>query len=347
MNNPTFSRLSTYFWRYRWVFVACIVSMAISATTEPLFARLMKPLVDINFGERSQDELILVPIAIVGLVLLRSVSSYAYEYTSTWLAGRLVQDLRSEMFDHLLVLPNQFFDQNSSGSVVSKFIYYVSIVKDAGFNVITVSIKDSFTMICLLGLLIYYDWRLTIVCVLAIPFIAFSIRAARKRLRGLSSLGQDSMAEVAKILNEATQNQRIIKIFGGAEYEKQRFSERINVLRQWQVKQSSASAVNSGVVQMTIAIVLAIIVYYASFRAASGEMTAGDFVSYMTAMLMLFGPIKRLTGVNASLQKGLVAAESVFRFLDEPSEINAGQNRLTQAPSGAISFEQAHFRYPQ
>jgi subfamily B ATP-binding cassette protein MsbA len=346
-NTPgaVYRRLAGYLWRYRWVFVASLVSMSFAALTEPAFAWLMKPLVDVNFGQRDPAQMMFVPIAIVGIVAVRSISGFANEYSTAWLAARLVQDLRNDMFDRLLRLPSSYFDRIPSGTVVSRFLYDVALVTEAGFNVITVSVKESLTVAFLLGLLTYYDWRLTLVCLGTVPPLLLSIRTVAKRLRNLSRTGQEAMGDVAKILNEATMNQRVVKIFGGAPYEKERFADRINTLRQIVVKQAAASAANSGVVQVVIALALAAIIYYASFRATAGSMTAGVFVSYMTAMLMLFAPIKRLTSINTSMQKGLVAAESVFRFIDEPVETDAGTSRFATAPRGEIRFEDVHFRY--
>ncbi len=346
-NVRIYRRLFGYLLPYRWVFLGALLFMAMSAVTEPLFASLMKPLVDVNFGGQQSAPHYLVPLLLVGLMLLRGVGGFLNEYSTTWLAGKLVQDLRNEMFAHLLRLPSSYFDRNATGTVVSRFIYDVSMVTEAGFNIITISIKDSLAVVFLLGLLVYYDWQLTLVCIGIIPPLLLSIRVASRRLRLLSQQGQEAMGQVAQIISESSGNQRIVKIFGGTAYEQGLFAERCNHLRQILVKQTAASSANSGLVQVLIAVALAIIIYFASFRAAQGYMTAGTFVSYMTAMLMLFAPVKRLTGVNTSLQKGLVAADSVFRFLDEIAESDHGQQRFTAPPVGELRFEQVHFRYAQ
>ncbi|MFA7267862.1 MAG: lipid A export permease/ATP-binding protein MsbA [Sterolibacterium sp.] len=342
-----YRRLFGYLLPYRWTFLGSLLFMAMTSVTEPLFAGLMKPLIDINFGGNDATPRHLVPLALVGLMLMRGVGGFLNEYSTTWLAGRLVQDLRNEMFDHLVRLPSSYFDRNPTGAVVSRFIYDVTMVTEAGFNIITISIKDSLTVLFLLGLLIYYDWQLTLVCLGVIPPLLLSIRAASRRLRRLSQQGQVAMGQVAQIINETSANQRIVKIFGGSACERAHFAERCNHLRQILVKQTAASAANSGLVQVLIAIALAVIIYFASFRAAQGNMTAGMFVSYMTAMLMLFAPVKRLTGVNTSLQKGLVAAESVFRFLDEATEADGGRHRFGTPPAGDLRFERVRFRYAQ
>jgi subfamily B ATP-binding cassette protein MsbA len=340
-----YPRLTVYLWRYRWVFAASLVSMSFAAITEPAFAWLMKPLVDVNFGHQDPERMMFVPVAIIVIVAVRSISGFANEYSTAWLAAKLVQDLRNDMFERLLRLPSAYFDRVPSGTVISRFLYDVTLVTEAGFNIVTVSVKESLTVVFLLGLLTYYDWRLTLVCLGTVPPLLLSIRSVAKRLRKLSHASQEAMGDVAKILNEATLNQRVVKIFGGAPYEKERFATRINTLRQILVKQAAASAANSGIVQVVIALALAAIIYYASFRASAGTMTAGDFVSYMTAMLMLFAPIKRLTSINTSLQKGLVAADSVFRFIDEPIEADGGSRSLPAATKGEIRFEDVHFRY--
>lgn len=339
-------RLLGYLWPYWRVFAVSLLGMVVAAATEPAFARLMKPLVDGNFARQGQSDLWHVPLWIVTVFVVRGLTSYVNEYSMAWLAGKLVQDLREAMFRQLLCLPVSFYDQSPTGVLLSKVAYDVNQVTQAGANIITVTVKDSLTVLGLLGLLLYTDWQLTLVCIAILPLVGLLIRWASRRLRGLSRDGQQAMGELTQILEEAISCQRVVKIYGGQTQEQTRFAQATNRLRQLNVKQTAASSGNSAVVQLLIACALAIIVYFASQRAANGQLTAGDFMSFMTAMLMLFAPIKRLTSVNESLQKGLAAAESVFSLLDEVPEHDLGQMTLPRAV-GDLRFEQVSFHYPQ
>jgi len=341
-----FRRLLKYVLAYPGVFCVALASMIISAATDPIFASLMKPLVDVNFVSRDKQEILRVPLLIVALVGVRGIASFVNEYSMAWLSSRVVFDLRNLMFDRLLTLPTSYYDQHPAGKLMSRILYDVAQVTQAGANLVTVLVKDSLTIIGLLGYLIYMDWRLTIVCVFALPVVAISIRVAGRRLRGLSRQSQEAMGDVTQVIEESIHCQRVIKVFGGQSQEADKFQERNNALRLFNVKQTSASSANSALIQWIVSLALAAIIYMASLRSMNGGLTAGEFVAYMAAMLMLFGPIKRLTSVNVAMQKGLAAAESVFALLDEPAEVNEGRTPIKRA-KGELVFEGATFRYPR
>lgn len=337
-------RLLRYARPYLKVFAISLLAMIIAAGTEPAFARLMKPLVDGNFSKSSDTNLMLVPAMIVGLFLLRAVASFINDYASSWLSSRIVLDLRMEMFDRLLSLPVRYFDDQPSGTLLSKIAFDVSNVTQAGLNIITVVVKDGVTIISLMALLLYTDWQLTLICFTAIPAAAVSIRYTGKRLRGLSRNQQQAMAETTQVLEEAINGQRIVKIFGGQVYESKRFHTLANQLRLNGVKQVASSSINTGLTQLMVSIALAVVIYFASMRAASGAFTAGDFVSFITAMTMMFGPLKRITSVNDSLQRGLAAAESVFALLDQLPEKDAGTRQISRA-KGQLELRDVQLYY--
>ncbi len=337
-------RLLRYARPYLKIFAISLLGMIVAAATEPAFARLMKPLVDGNFTKTSGTNLMLVPAMIVGLFLLRAVASFVNDYASSWLSSRIVMDLRTAMFDRLLSLPVRYFDDQPSGTLLSRIAFDVSNVTQAGLNIITVVVKDGFTIVSLMALLLYTDWQLTLICFTAIPAAAFSIRYTGKRLRGLSRGQQQAMAETTQVLEEAINGQRIVKIFGGQEYENRRFAALANLLRRNSVKQVASSSINTGLTQLMVSVALAVVIYFASVRAASGVFTAGDFVSFITAMTMMFGPLKRITSVNDSLQRGLAAAESVFTLLDQQPETDNGDKQISRA-QGKIELRAVQLYY--
>ena len=327
------------------VFLLSIMTMTIAAATEPLFARLMKPLIDGGFVDRDPAAIIWTPLAIVGLFLLRGVASFINEYASSWLSGKLVQQLREEMFDRMLRLPVNYYDQHPSGRILSRIAFDVSQVSEAGFNVITVTVKDGVTVVGLLALLLYTDWKLTLICLAVMPVVAWCVRFVSRRLRGLSRKNQHDMAQLTQVLNESIDCQRIVKIYGGQGYEAGRFATSAAAIRHNLIKERSTSAASTGVTQLIIACSLAVILYYAGVQAQAGHFSAGDFMSFLTAMLMLFAPIKRITSISQTIQKGLAAAESVFAFLDETKEDDNGKRQLGR-PQGALVFERVSFGYP-
>lgn len=340
-----YRRLLGYLKDYWKIFLLSLVAMSVAASTEPLFARLMKPLIDGGFVERDPQAMLWTPLAIVGLFLLRGVASYINDTTTTYLAGHLVMRLRAEMFSKLMSLPVSFYDDNASGRVISRVTNDVNQVTDAGFNVITVVVKDGVTIFGLLILLLWTDWQLTLICLVMIPVVAVSLRLVSKRLRQLTRQNQRQIGEMTQVLGEVVDCQRVVKVYGGQAHETQRFMRAAEGLRQNQIKQTSIGSMNTGITQLVVSIALAVIIYFASVRAQSGNFTAGDFMSFLAAMIMLFAPIKRITGVNQSLQRGLAAAESVFHFLDIEPEPDTGQTQLERA-RGEIQFAEVSFAYP-
>ncbi|CUA81838.1 lipid A export permease/ATP-binding protein MsbA [Gulbenkiania indica] len=340
-----YRRLLRYLRPYWKVFLVSLVSMSIAAATEPAFARLMKPLIDGGFVNKDTSAIVWTPLAIVGLFLVRGITSFINEYTSSWLTGHLVQTLREEMFAKLVRLPVHYYDDNASGRLLSRIAFDVNLVTEAGFNVITVTVKDGITALGLLGLLLYTDWQLTMICLAVLPIVSLCVRSVSRRLRGLSRQNQQNIAQMTQILGETIDCQRVVKVYGGERYESGRFGRAAEAIRHNAVKQSAASSANTGLTQLIIACALALILYFAAMRAHAGAFTAGDFMSFLTAMLMLFAPVKRITSISQSLQKGLAAAESVFSFLDEPGETDEGQHRLT-SPQGHLVFRKVSFAYP-
>ncbi|MCP9757721.1 lipid A export permease/ATP-binding protein MsbA [Aquitalea sp. S1-19] len=340
-----YKRVLHYLKPYWKVFALSILTMVVAAATEPLFASLMKPLIDGGFVDRDPAAIIWTPLAIVGLFALRGATSFINEYASSWLSGHLVQSLREEMFSRMVRLPVNYYDDHPSGRILSRIAFDVTQVSEAGFNVITVTVKDGVTVIGLLGLLLYTDWKLTLICLAVMPAVTLCVRFVSRRLRGLSRKNQQDMAQLTQVLGESIDCQRVVKVYGGEAYEAERFGRAAEAIRHNQVKERATSAASTGVTQLIIACALAVILYYAGVQAQAGNFSAGDFMSFLTAMLMLFAPIKRITSISQSIQRGLAAAESVFGFLDEHGEPDHGTRHL-RAPQGALSFRQLSFCYP-
>lgn len=340
-----YRRLLRYIQRYWKVLSLSLVSMCIAALTEAAFARLLKPLIDGGFVDKDPATIRWVPLAIIGVFLLRGVTSFINEYTASWLTGRLVQTLREEMFVKLLRLPVSFYDREQSGRLISRIASDVNQVTEAGFNVITVAVKDGVTTLGLLALLLYTDWQLTLICFVVMPAVTACMHFVGKRLRGLARENQLRMGQMVQVVSEAIDGRKVVKIYGGEQYEAQRFHEAADALRRNQVKQSAASSANTGVTQLMIACALAAILYFAALRAQHGGFSAGDFMSFLTAMMLLFAPIKRITGISQALQRGLAAAETIFQFLDEPEEKQAGLP-LAGKTRGQLELQQLSFSYP-
>lgn len=330
-------------WPY---FAAAIAAMLVVAATGPAFAYLIKPIINEGFVAKNMAAMRWIPLAIVGLFILRGVANYINEYTTSYLSASMVQQIRSELFAKLLVLPVAYFNDNSRGRIMSRITNDANNITSAGFNVITVLAKDGVTVLGLLGLLFYLDWQLTLITFATLPVIGWCVRQISRRLRRLAHQNQTVMGEIIQVLSESVDGARVVRVYGGQEHEQARLDTQALNLRRNIVKQASANAISSAITQLLIAGSLSAILYFAARRAAQADFTAGDFMSFLSAMLMMFDPIKRMTGVMSALQSGLAAAHSVFDFLDQPEEPNQGTQTL-RAQTGDIEFDNVVFRYPE
>ena len=322
-----------------------IVGMVVTALTEPVVPALLKPLLDGSFVHKEGGLLAWLPALIVGMFLVRGIASYASDYAIGWVANKVVMDLRNAMFGKLVRLPTYYYDTHTSGSLVSKFTFDVLQLTGAATSVVSVLFRDSLTIVALLGYLLFLNWKLTLVAMLAGPPAAAITRVFSVRLRTMSRAEQAAMGDLNHALEESIGCHRVVKVFGGQEYEAKRFDFGANKVRRFNMKMTSAAAANVPLVQIVVSIALALIIYIAVREATAGEMTVGDFVSFLTALLLIFQPLKRLTGVNQSLQRGLAAAENVFRLIDEKSESDSGTRDIPRA-KGEIEFRQVEFTYP-
>lgn len=339
-------RLLEYLAPYWKAFLVSVLAMAVAAATEPALPALLQPMLDGTFVKRDPAWLELMPFLIVGLFVIRGIATYVATYASNWVGNKVVLDLRAAMFQKLVALPAGYFGDQSSGVLISRVTFDAAQVTQAASGVVTVLFKDCLTILGLLGWLFYLDWKLTLIALLMAPPIMLIIRSVSRRLRSTSRDAQEAMGEMTQVLQEAIEGHKVVKVFGGQDYEIQRFTETANRARRHVMKQVAAAAANVPFVQLVAALALAFIVALATRQGASDQTTVGGFVSFIVAMLMLTAPLKRLTGINEYLQKGLAAAESVFSLLDQQAEADDGTAELGPT-RGEVRFEGVTFHYPQ
>ncbi len=351
MSNPQskasqlYKRLLSYSFKHKKFLVASLLALVVSAVCEPLFASLMKPLIDENFAAERTSLANWLPLIIMGLFLVRGLSTYINEYASARLSGSVVYDLRTDMLARILSLPNSYFVEQPAGKVISTVSTNVDAVTEAGFNIVTVLIRDGAIVIGLLAMLLYTNWKLTLICFAILPLIAIGITIASKRLNKYAHSAQFSHADLVQSISEVINAQKIIKIYGAQKVETDRFQKSAEEILSSRVKLVSTSAANSAIVQWMLAGAVALVVYFAGRMAGDQAMTAGDFASFMTAMMMLLTPVKRLTNINQQLQKGLAAADNVFRVIDQVAEVSKGTHQAERS-AGLIEFKSVGLTYP-
>ena len=338
-------RLLRYVAPYWRVFALAIFAIIIMAISDPILAALIQPLLDGGFVDKDPMMMKWMPIFLMTLFIIKGLATLGSTVGMTWIASRLVMDLRAAMFSKILILPTSEFDKTSAGVLLSKVTYDVNRVMAAATEVLVILVRDTLTVIGLLLWMFYLNWMLSLIVFAILPPMMVIIRVVSKMLRGINTSIQDAMGDMTRVLEEAIGGHKLVKVFGGHRYEHNRFQVASNQVRRFEVKTKLISGLSVLVVQVLTAAALGIIIYIATLESAANHITVGGFVSLFTAMALLLSPIKRLTQVNDKLQQGLAASESVFNLIEQKSETN--QNRIPQKMrfSGKISFQHIQFSY--
>ncbi len=326
-----YRRLMGYARPYWRMFALSIVGMLFYAATEPAFAAMMKPLLDGTFIERDMDTVRLMPILLIGIFLVRGVAGFVNSYCLSWVGRRVVADLRQAMFDHLLRSPTRYYDNHGSGQILSKLTYNVENVASAATQAVTTLVRDGFSILGLVAYMLYLNAGLSVVFLVVGPILALAVRYATKRFRRVSRRIQDRVGDLTHAAQEVIDGHRVVKAFGGQAYESAHFGAINEKTRALQMKMIATEAINTPLVQLILALVIAAIVYLSTVQGVREGISVGTFMSFVVAMGLLLPPIKRLTAVNSHLQRGIVAAESLFELLDSETEQDTGTRTLVRA----------------
>jgi subfamily B ATP-binding cassette protein MsbA len=339
-----YKRLLGYAAPYWRLFAAAVVAMVLFAATDTGLAALMKPMLDGNFIERDPRTVRLVPVVLILLFVVRGLTGFASRYSMSWIGRRVVQELRRAVFHRQLRLPVRYFDNNPAGRMLSRLTYDVEQVAEASTNALSVLLRDSLTVLFLLLYMFWISGWLTLLFLVIGPVLIVLLRLVSRRFRTLSRRIQDSMGELTQYSEEIIHGQRLVKAYNGETWQERQFEAVNERNRKLQMKMAAVLGASTPVVQLIAACVLALVIYLATLESVTREISVGSFVSFITAMMLLLQPVKRLTNVNALIQRGLAAARSIFAVLDEPLEQDDGRLPLQRA-SGAIEVRNLGFAY--
>lgn len=339
-----YQRLLRYVKPYWKKFVAIVIAMIAYAATETGLAAMMKVLIDDGFGTQDPEIIKIIPLAIIGIFLVRGVAGFLTTYGLGWIARNVIKNLRAEMFERLLVLPASFYDKSTSGQLMSKLLYDAEQVANATTDAILTLIRDSLTIVGLLAWMIYLNGMLSLIILLTVPIIALLVIKVSSRFRTISKNIQDSMGDVSHISSEIIEGHREVKTFGSQQYENQRFDRANQQNRRQSMKMVGTDAISSPIIQLIIVLGFSGVIYLATLPEMLKTITPGTFTSFVTAMFMILTPLKRLTKINSKLQRGISASESIFTLIDQPSEQDTGTQTLTKA-KGDILFQDVSFSY--
>jgi subfamily B ATP-binding cassette protein MsbA len=339
-----YRRLLRYVKPYRRVFLFAIIGMIVAAATQPGMPYLIKGITDQGFIAKDSDYIRMIPVYLILLFVIRGSATFVSQYGIYWVGRRIIFDIRREMFQRLIHLPTAFFDENHSAKLVAKLIYDVEQVATAATSALTTVVKDGLTVVLLLLYLVYLDWLLTLIFLVIGPVVALFVSFMSKRFRAASTSIQTSMGHIAHVAKEAIDGQRILKTYGGHDKETHYFEQANEDNRQQYLRKATVSAMAIPVVELFIAFSLAGLILFMLNRADQDSATVGSFIAFLTAVLLLMPPIRRLTKINEPVQTGIAAAQSVFKLMDEKEEQDNGHGTLDLV-KGHIEFKNVSFSY--
>ena len=347
-NSSTYLRLLRYTFEHKFIFIISILAMAMFAVTDTAFAALIKPLLDGSFVEKDPDTIRLFPFVLIGLFLLRSIAGFVSTYGIAWVGRNIIKKIRKEMFAKLVHMPTKTYDFASSGELLSKLTYDTEQVAEAATKAITVLVRDGLTVIGLLGLMFYQSVILSLGLFVIGPIIAIFIKIMSVKFRDTSKHIQKSMGYITNVVEELIAGHRVVKIFGGENSEKKSFNYVNDNNKNRHLKLALIQGISIPLVQFIVALFLSLIIFFVTSDEYLEVISVGTFMSFITAMILIFAPIKRLAEINVVLQRGIAASESIFNLLDSKSEeevADSSKQHRFKADFSNINFNDISFSY--
>ncbi|MBU9215376.1 lipid A export permease/ATP-binding protein MsbA [Burkholderia gladioli] len=327
------------------IIVLAIVAMGVVAATEAGIPAMLKPLLDHGFGAHSSERAKwFVPAAIIGLALVRGVAQYASNYLLNYVSNRILLKLRLEMFERMIHTSASFFQRETASTVINAVVFEVNQILSVLTGVMITLVRDSMTVIFLLGYLFYLNWQLTLIVAVILPGIGWLVSKINRRLRRLNREHQTLTNELSYIVEETVAGYKVVKTHNGERYEMDRFTAMSKRLRGYAMRMTISGGLAQPITQFLSSIALAIVITIAVVQSANDQTTVGGFVAFVTSMLLVISPLKHLIDVNQPLQRGMTAAELIFGLIDEPLEPKGGGRPLAQA-RGEIEYRAVSFDY--
>jgi len=350
MNAPSqapmavYRRLWSYTRRYLLMFVIGVLGVALDASMQAAFIRFMEPLIDRVFVGKDAEFGVWLAGMIFIVTVLRMAGNFAGVYSMEWVGRKVIADLRQELFNRYVALPATFFDRFSSGQLISKLAYNSEQVANAATTSVVSAFRDVLLVIFLLGVMLSTNVQLTLVMLLLVPMIGLLVSVISRRFRKISHRIQDMMGNVSHVTEEAVVGQQVVKVFRGQETEMNRFRTVNDKTRRLHMRMVATHLASSSMVQVAAGLAMVLLMFIATRPTLLNEISAGTFTAIFTAMIATIPPLKRLTTVQAQVQKGIAAADSIFQVLDTEAETDVGTFR-TERVEGAIDFRNVSFRY--
>jgi len=339
-----YSRLFQYVKPYWKAFVLALFCNAAYGYIDTEFVKAFKPLLDEGLSQKNADYLFIAPLFVIGILIVRGLAGFIATYCMAWVGNNVVMEMRQAVFNHYLKLPAKFYDAHKSGELLSMITYNTEQLNKSTTMAITTIVRD-LALICfaVIGML-SESWQLTLLFLITVPLIAFLVKLISRRFRMISKRIQVAMGSITHVAQESIDSYQEIRVYGGQDYEQQTFSSVNSNNRQQSMKMEVTKALSVPVIQLIAGFGLALVLYFAVGRVIAEELSPGGFISMIMLMMLTLKPLKSLSSVNDTLQRGLAAAESVFEVLDQQVENDKGTLSIDKA-SGQINLENVSFRY--
>jgi len=346
---PLYRRLLTYLRPYVWPhFVGAVVCMLVFSSTNGVMPFLVRHIFDDVFTNRDVVALRILPLVILLTFVVRGVFAYGSTYLTEYVGQRIVADLRTALNRHIQHLPLSYFNRTPTGTIVSRVTNDVAQLRSALTDAVAAALKDTTSLLILVGVALYQDWFLSLIAFIVFPAAVLPLMKLSRRLRRAARKGQATMGILTMLLQETIQGNRVVKAFGMEGYEQQRFGTENDRLFRFYMRQTRLKAIIVPMLEIVAAVGIAGVVWYGGYSVTSGGRTQGTFLAFLTALFLLYDPLKGLAKTNSAIQQALGAGERVMELLDTGSDVVEPPNahELAAIRTG-IRFEQVSFRYDQ
>lgn len=345
LSNPYLMRLFRYLPPYKWLIIGAATAMVVGGGASSLIALVLGKLTDMGFYEKDASVIYWAPIALIGISIIHGGSQYVSQFFLVRVSQNVLIQIRTMMFERVLRWDSRLIQENKCARVQAKFINEASTALSGAASIMTTIIRDSLQIVCLVCVLVYHNWRLTLLTFVVAPLLAIVLRWVNKRIKKLTTQTQNIFGQLIGTLQESYEGQRVVKIYNGYEYESKRFYEVNSTLKDLLLRTQRVKAAATPLTQLISMSAVSVVVVVALLQARAGDLTMGEFTTFLSAMLLLMPPIRHLSTLNGSTAAMTAAAESLFQLIDEEPEKDPGTRELTNY-QGNVRFENVSFTHP-
>ncbi len=339
-----YRRLWRYVTPHKLIGFIAVVGMASTAVVEAGLVALLAPLTDEALVAKQLETVRWIPYAFMTIFILRGISGFATEASLGWIGRQVISDLRRQLFGKFLTLPASFFDAQTSGPLLSRMTYNVEMVAESVTSVVTIAVRDVLTVLAAFAVMIWFSPKLTTFVAILVPIVAVLVRLLGVAFRRYSGRIQDSVGEVTQVTEEVVRGNWVVKAFGGYDYERDRLNDADGRNRKQHLKMIRVRSLGVAVTQLVFGIGIALVIYMAARESLNNALSAGEFIAFFSAMMLMLQPMRRITNVNATLQRGVAGADSLFLIMDEQDEEDSGTVDVERV-RGDVAFRDVGFAY--